>query len=266
MKQYLDVIKLKFIYSLQYRSQVYAGILTQVFFGLVYIMVYLAFYESGDNYPMALKDLIAYLWLNQAFFSLVYMWTKDQEFLAMIKNGNIAYELCRPSNFYLRRFVSIYAKRITAVSLRFIPVLIVAFLMPKPYNLILPMNLKCLILFITSLFISSFLVTAISLIFHLITIFTLNEKGVLAIFSSFAEILAGGVVPLVFFPDLLYKIAYVLPFRYVSDLPFRIYTGNIYGTLAIKGIVGSIIWTIITIIIGILITKKALKKATIQGG
>ena len=261
MKQYLDVIKLKFIYSLQYRSQVYAGILTQVFFGLVYIMVYLAFYESGDNYPMALKDLIAYLWLNQAFFSLVY-----QEFLAMIKNGNIAYELCRPSNFYLRRFVSIYAKRITAVSLRFIPVLIVAFLMPKPYNLILPMNLKCLVLFIISLFISSFLVTAISLIFHLITIFTLNEKGVLAIFSSFAEILAGGVVPLVFFPDLLYKIAYVLPFRYVSDLPFRIYTGNIYGTLAIKGIVGSIIWTIITIIIGILITKKALKKATIQGG
>ena len=62
MKQYLDVIKLKFIYSLQYRSQVYAGILTQVFFGLVYIMVYLAFYESGDNYPMALKDLIAGTW------------------------------------------------------------------------------------------------------------------------------------------------------------------------------------------------------------
>lgn len=266
MKQYLDIIKLKFIYSLQYRSQVYAGILTQIFFGLVYVMVYLAFYESSNNYPMNLEDLIAYIWLNQAFFCLVYMWTKDQEFLAMIKNGNIAYELCRPSNFYMRRFISIYAKRITAVSLRFIPVLIISFLLPKPYNLSLPLNFKCLILFLISLFISSFLVTAISLIFHLITIFTLNEKGVLAIFSSIAEILAGGVVPLVFFPNFLYKIAYILPFRYVSDLPFRIYTGNIYGMHAIKGIIGSIIWTVITIIVGILIAKKALKKATIQGG
>lgn len=266
MKQYLDIIKLKFIYSLQYRSQVYVGILTQVFFCLVYIMVYLAFYESSNNYPMNLEDLIAYMWLHQAFFSLVYMWSKDQEFLAMIKNGNIAYELCRPSNFYMRRFISIYAKRITAVSLRFIPVLIIGFLLPKPYNLNLPLNFKCLILFLTSLFISSFLVTAISLIFHLITIFTLNENGVLAIFSSIAEILAGGVVPLVFFPNFLYKIAYILPFRYVSDLPFRIYTGNIYGIHAIKGIIGSIIWTVITIIVGILIAKKALKKATIQGG
>jgi ABC-2 type transport system permease protein len=44
---------------LQYRSAAIAGILTQVFFAFVYIMVYLAFYESGDaNAPMTLKQVI----------------------------------------------------------------------------------------------------------------------------------------------------------------------------------------------------------------
>ena len=93
MRAYVNYFRLRVITALQYRAAAISGFFTQLFFGFIYLMVYLAFYESGDNYPMALKDLIAYLWLNQAFFSLVYMWTKDQEFLAMIKNGNIAYEL-----------------------------------------------------------------------------------------------------------------------------------------------------------------------------
>ncbi len=104
------------------------------------------------------------------------------------------------------------------------------------------------------------------MIIHMITFFTLNEKGVMEIFMSMSEILAGGIVPLTLFPTFLYKIAYVFPFRYTCDLPFRIYSGNIPINEAIPDLIGSFIWIIVTITIGYLLTRKALKQAVIQGG
>ena len=49
MSQYLTYFKIKFISGLQYRSAALAGLSTQFFFGLVFIMVYHAFYTSGSG-------------------------------------------------------------------------------------------------------------------------------------------------------------------------------------------------------------------------
>ena len=80
MKSYLSYFKLKFKTGLQYRAAALAGISTQLFFGIVYISVYIAFYESDSaSLPMPIGELVSYLWLNQAFFALVYMWYKDKD-------------------------------------------------------------------------------------------------------------------------------------------------------------------------------------------
>ena len=44
---------------------------------------------------------------------------------------------------------------------------------------------------------------------------------------SISEILAGGTIPLAFFPDWLAGIAKHLPFRYIGDFPYRIYSNSI---------------------------------------
>ena len=94
----------------------------------------------------------------------------------------------------------------------------------------------------------------------------LDEKGIVNIFMVLSDILSGLVLPIPFFPNVLQKISNFLPYRYVSDFPFRLYVGNISLQEGIKGIIIQIIWIIILILIGKLITKKALKKVVIQGG
>ena len=70
MSQYLTYFKIKFISGLQYRSAALAGLSTQFFFGLVFIMVYHAFYTSGSGkLPMEYSALVSYLWLGQAFYA-----------------------------------------------------------------------------------------------------------------------------------------------------------------------------------------------------
>lgn len=268
MKTYLSIFKLKFINGIQYRIAALAGILTQIFFGFIFISVYLAFYETNGelSLPMKWQELVDYLWLNQAFFALVYTWYKDNELLTMIKNGNIAYEFVRPINFYKKWFATMYGSRLSNVLLRFMPVILISLLLPYPYKLGLPISITNFILFIICLFISSLVITSFTMIYHLITIYTLDEKGIMALFMVLAEIFSGGTVPISFFPPFLQKIANILPFKYICDLPFRIYSGNIFGIESIINILYGIIWLIVLTIIGYSLSQKATRKALIQGG
>lgn len=266
-KTYLSLFKIKLVSSLQYRAAAISGSITQIVFGFIFIMVYLAFYESNDNaYPMQINELINYLWLNQALYSLVYIWIKDYDMLSMIKNGNVAYELCRPINFYFKWFFTMYSSRIANVALRFLPVVIVAFLLPSPYNMTLPPNFMTFIIFIILLFIASILVTCICLIYHLVVFFTMDEKGILSFLMVFGEVFSGGTVPLTFFPKFLQTVAIFLPFRYIIDLPFRVYSGNIPLDESLKVILGGVLWIIVLFILGYKLSNKALKNASIQGG
>lgn len=267
MKSYLSYFKLKFLTGLQYRAAAWAGIATQIFFGITYICVYVAFYESdSSNLPMPLNQLVSFLWLNQCFFSLILMWYKDRDILGIIKNGNLAYELCRPQNLYLMWFSKMYGERISKVVLRFIPVMIFAMLLPSPFNLDLSTTLIRFLISFLALGLASVLVTTIVLIYHIICLFTIDEKGIVNMFMVISDILSGLTIPLVFFPDWLQKISNFLPFRYVSDFPFRLYVGNITINEGIIGLGVQIIWIIIIVFISNLLMNKALKKAIIQGG
>ena len=268
MKAYLALFKLKFINGLQYRAAAIAGITTQVFFGLVIIMVYLAFYQSNNlnNAPMQLSQLVSYIWLNQIFFSLTYIWQKDATLLNIIKDGNVAYELCRPINFYKKWFATMYGNLLANLILRGPLMVIIALLLPIPYRLGLPVSGTAFGLFIIAIIIASLLVTSFALLYHLVTFYSLNEKGLVEFLVITTNVFSGSFIPLAFFPHFLQKIAYLLPFQYIINLPFSIYNGTISSNQAIIGIISSIIWLLGLIIGGYILAYRATKKAIIQGG
>ena len=268
MKAYLNYFKLRLITNLQYRSAALAGISTQLFFGFLYIMLYLAIYESntGVSAPMNIDSLVAYLWLQQAFFAITYPYLKDNELLSMIQNGNLAYELIRPQNFFFKFYIKMLAERIVSTLLRCIPIIIIGLLLPSPYKLTLPPTLGNLLVFVGSLILSCLLVTALSLIVHIITMFTLDSRGITSAYTMIAEVFMGVVIPIPFFPLWMKKVSNFLPFRFIGDFPYRVYSGDI-SILEGRGLlIGSFLWMIIAIIFGYILSKYALKKAVIQGG
>ena len=267
MRAYYSYFKLKFISGLQYRSAAWAGIATQFFFGFVYIMVYVAFYESGGkDIPMTLAQTITYLWLNQALLALVNQFTRDQELFKMVREGTISYELARPKNLYFMWYFKVLGQQLANVTLRFFPLILVTAFLPAPYGLGLPASLSSFIVFLLSLTIGSLLVTALTVLYPIITLTTMSEKGIVNIMITIADILSGVVVPIPFFPIFLQKISKLLPFQYISDLPFRIYVGNIPVETCLPGIMIQTIWLILLILVGHSLMKKNLKRVVVQGG
>ena len=267
MRAYITYFKLKFISSLQYRSAAWAGIATQFFFGFVYIMVYVAFYESGgSNLPMELPQVVTYLWLNQALLALVNQYSRDQELFKLVKEGGISYELARPKNLYFMWYFKVIGQRLANVTLRFIPLVIVTSLLPNPFHLGGPASILHFIFFLLSLSFGTLLVTALTVFYPIITLTTMNEKGAVNLIITMADILSGIVVPIPFFPKFLQIISSFLPFQYISDLPFRLYVGNISLQDGVFGMCIQVIWIVLFILIGNFLMRKNIKRVVVQGG
>lgn len=263
---YISYFKIQVISGLQYKAAALAGLSTQFFWGFLYVMVYQAFYSYTNNSTISFNELVTYVWLNQAFFALIYIRAKDNEILNSIKTGTVAYELCRPYKIYSWWYIKILSKRYASVILRFLPIIIISLLLPKPFNLSFPDSNISFIFFLVSLLLGSFILVGINMIVHTLTFFTTHDDGIASMLFLVAEFLSGAFLPLPLMPNIFQKISYFLPFRLIGDLPFRIYSGNINIENALVNIGFQFIWIILLIIIGFSIMKMSLKKVSIQGG
>lgn len=94
----------------------------------------------------------------------------------------------------------------------------------------------------------------------------MSPTGSLLIFSVLGEFFAGLIIPVPLMPDWLQKIAYVLPFRWTADFPFRVYSGHIPQNEAIIGILIQLAYILCLVWLGRLALNNILKKVVVQGG
>lgn len=267
MNAYYALFKMRMLKGLQYRVAALAGVATQFFWGFMYIMIYEAFYRSTSAVqPISLRELIQVVWLQQSFLVFIMLWFRDSELINLITSGNIAYELCRPADLYNFWYAKLIAQRLSGALLRCFPIIIVASLLPYPYSFSLPPSLLSFILFLITLTLGLILIVAISMLIYISIFYTMSPTGSLLIFGVFGEFLSGLIIPVPLMPETLKKIVYCLPFRYSSDLPFRIYAGNIGTKEAILSIAVQLLWILLIVILGRLWMRRALKRVIIQGG
>ena len=104
------------------------------------------------------------------------------------------------------------------------------------------------------------------MISYIVTMFTLSPQGIFSFMTAVAGFFAGQVVPIPMLSPATQRIFDFLPFRYVSDLPYRIYIGNINGVNALIQIGIQVAWLIFIVLISKLVMNCKLKKIVVQGG
>lgn len=265
MKKYLSFFKLRLNIALQYRAAAIGGMLTQFFWAIMQILIFQAFYKVVTSNNISLEQLISYVWLKQAFYTIISAST-DSEIRTMIEKGNISYELCKPTNIYWMWFFKTLANKIAGGFLKSIPILIIAPFLPSGLSLQAPAGLLEFLLFVISLGIAICLMAAILNVFYISLFYTMTSKGTYSIFYAIIEFFGGTFVPIALMPQFWQSLCYMLPVSLAADLPFRIYTGSITINDSIMYIIMQIFWFAILTISGTIITNKRLKKVVIQGG
>ena len=267
VKPYLSMLRVRYLNGLQYRAAALGGLATQFFWGLMLIFIYKAFYgDAGVSGGFSFKDLISFVWLQQAFLTFIFLYDWDYEMFNLILSGDVCYELCRPVNLYQLWYTRQLSKRLASGSLRFAPVVALGFLMPYPYNLSLPASFASFFLFVITLFLGLALLVAVSMLAFISIFKTMSPIGSMTLFGLLGEFFAGMTIPIPLMPPWLQRVCSYMPFRYMSDLPLRVYSGSIGVSEALLGMGAQVLWLVALVFVGSRLMKRVTRLSVVQGG
>lgn len=264
MQSYIGIFKTHFKGELQYRARAFSGLLTQAFWGMMYVYLYTAFMRGGIE-GFSISQMTSYIWLGQAFFALRYVGI-PKHLGREITSGDICYRYTRPVDMYNQWYAEYLGEKLSATLLRCLPIVLVTIFLPSNVGLSLPVSFLALVLALVALIIGALVCCSISMIAVFLTFKTLNHKGSTILMQTITGLLGGLYIPIPLMPQPVQRVLMWLPFRYVSDLSFRIYVGNI-GILAGLTQIGiALAWLVILVALGRILMNAAIKKTVIQGG
>jgi ABC-2 type transport system permease protein len=270
MKPYIAIFSARFRMMLQYRAAAVAGLWTQIFFGLLMIMSYEAFYAStAIPQPVTFLQVVSYVCLGQALLAVL-PWNVDAEVRAMVRSGAVAYELCRPVDLYNLWFMRAMAWRTAPTILRAVPVVVFAMLLLPVFGLeewrLRPPQLASGVAFVAAIVCALLLSCALTTLMNISLIWTISADGVVAIFAALVTLLSGMIIPLPLFPSWAQSVLVALPFAGLVDLPYRVYTGNIEAARVSSVLVRQIFWTVVLVLLGRWLLSRGMRKLVVQGG
>ena len=260
-------LRIRFLNGLQYRAAALGGLVTQFFWGGLTICLYAAFYRSdAAAFPMTFPQLVNYIWLQQAFLALFFVWQNDNEIFDCISSGQVAYELCRPWDLYGMWFARSAANRVSRAVLRCVPILLVAAFLPAPYGMTLPASPAALLWWLVTMALAVAVTVGYNMLVYFITFFTVSPNGVRIVAVSLVELLQGAIIPLPFFPDGLRQFLELLPFAAMQNVPLRAWSGDLSGQALYAAAGLQVFWALVLVGGGWLLSQKAVKKTVVQGG
>jgi len=264
MRSYRAIVSARFRMLLQYRAAAAAGFGTQLFWGLIRVMIFEAFYRSTTAaQPMTLPQVVDYIWLGQATFVMTLTYYMDLDIMAMVRSGTVVYELLRPLDLYALWFSRSVASRAAPMLLRALPMLAVAGLF---FGLRPPASAASGAAWLLSLAGALLLSCAISTLLSVSLLWTIAGEGLSQIVGFAGMLLSGMVIPLPLFPDWAQAVLNVLPFRGLLDIPARLYSGNLPPSEAFPLFVHQLAWTGGLVALGRLLLARGTRRLVVQGG
>ncbi|MBI5805896.1 ABC-2 family transporter protein [candidate division TA06 bacterium] len=263
MKPYWAVFKTRCAVMLQYRTAAVAGFCTQLFWGLILVMLYQALYHSSSGpKPMTLPQVISYIWLGQAML-LVLPWSNDRDVMQMIRDGGVGYELIRPVRLYGMWYSRFLATKVVPMTMRSIPIFLIAIPL---LGLQPPASAAAAIAFAIAMLFGILLSTSIVVCMNILFFWTVSGEGLSQMLMVFTFLFSGTYIPLPLLPDWSQPIVSFLPFRGLMDIPFRLYLGQLPVRELPRLMQGQCLWIIFFVLAGHLLLRRGLKLVVIQGG
>lgn len=267
VRTYCGIFRIRFATGIQYRLAALSGLATQFAWGFLTIMLYTVLYrEHGDSFPMTFSAVISYMWLRQAFIVLFESWRTEGPIIDSITSGGVAYELARPIGIYPMWFVRTLSARVAGALMRAWPILTLAFLLPAPYGLTLPLTFGAFAGFLITGVLGVLVAVAYVSLIYIFTMITMQPQGVRIAMNSLAELLTGSLIPLPFFPAPIARILELTPFAAMSNVPYRIYSGDLAGAAAWQAAGLQVFWLVALVAFGAILLRRVLRRAVIQGG
>jgi ABC-2 type transport system permease protein len=263
LRFYVEVARTAFRRQLIYRWANLAGLLTNVFWGIVISSVFIALYRSR---PVAagydIRDTLRYWWLVQAMIMVVlpFSWW---ELMLTIRTGEVAADLSKPCDFCWYWFSREAGRDVYYLLFRCLPTYLAGMLL---YGFGAPSLLGAWSIYAVSLTLGAALGIAYRVLYNVIAFWIVEARAAGGMANVVALFFTGSYVPLAFLPPWLHAIVDWLPFSGMMSVPAEVLLGKLAGISLLFALGRQVLWVVLLTLVVRWVAALASRRVTVQGG
>ncbi|WP_078552156.1 ABC transporter permease [Bacillus alkalicellulosilyticus] len=261
--KYLEMIRIRFLMMLAYRTNYYSGILIYSINIAAYYFLWTAIYGGKEEIQgmsvIQMTTYVAVAWMARAF----YFNNIDREIAQEIKDGKVAIEMIRPYNYLGMKTMQGLGEGIFRLVFFSAPgLLIIWFIFPLQFST----NLSIWGFFFISILFSFIINTQINLLTGILTFFLFNNDGLIRGKRVVIDLFSGLLLPISFYPLWAQDVMMFLPFQAISYIPSMIFSEAFARSEIWQAIGLQAIWALVLIIPIQILWVVAKKQLIVQGG
>jgi ABC-2 type transport system permease protein len=263
MTLFWHLVRLSFKQQLAYRLALWAGLATNLFFGLLRAVLLIALYAGRPEVNnLTIQGAVTYVGLTQSMIAFLTLFG-SMDLMNTIYTGAIGADLLRPVSFYFYWLGRDFGKSVVNLVGRGVIFLLI-------YNLFFPIQLPGPL--------DQWLVLAVSLILswlvsftwrylvNLAAFWTPDARGILRIAFTLSQFLSGFVMPLRLLPDWFSTLVQYTPFPAMVNTPVEVYLGTLTGARLGQALWLQLVWFLLLAGLSALVYRAGVRRLVIQGG
>ncbi len=263
MPLYLHVAVKSFQRSLAYRAANLAGLATNLFFGSVYVAIYLAlFRHRGTMGGLTARDAVTYATISQSLLMVMSAFGNSELSQAIVR-GDIAADLCRPLDIHFYWAATDLGRAAYYLVFRGIPTYLLGMWL---FHARLPRGPGILAPFLLAVAAGMMLSFTFRFIVGSLAFWTHDVRGLNYLVTTPILFFSGFLVPLNFFPAALRRVAEWLPFSAMAHLPISVYLGQLEGAAFLRPLAVELLWLAALTAFGRWLLRRMLTRLVIHGG
>jgi len=263
VRLFWEITRRSFQRYLTYRAAALAGLVTNIFFGLLRVSVLLALYDGRPEVAgYTVSGIITYTALTQAVIAYLGMFGWFN-LMQSVYTGEVAADLLKPMRLFNFWLAQDLGRAAVNILLRGVTIMAIYGLI---FDLAYPQTAVQILAVILTIFLSWLLSFAWRFLINLPAFWTPNARGIVRLGFVFSWFFSGFLMPLSFLPDWVQRIAYLTPFPYMLNSVVDVYVGNLNGFALVQALLLQAAWALGLVLLGQWVLKTAVRRLVILGG
>jgi len=263
MLPYLALTRMAIRRAFVYRTAVFAGLVTNTFFGLLRAAVMIALYAARPEVAgVSLQGAVTYTGIAQACigFLTLFSWF---DIVQSVHTGQVGADLLKPMSYFGFWLAQDFGRALVNLALRGAPIVLLYALM---FEITTPGAASRWLALAVSLLLAWLVSFTFRFLVNLSAFWVPNAVGVCRLFFALSWFMSGFFMPLRFFPDWFVRLCYLTPFPHLINTPVEIYLGLLEGRALAAALLHQALWGLALALAGQLVLSAGVRRRVIQGG
>jgi ABC-2 type transport system permease protein len=263
MMLFWRLVKLSFKQQLAYRMALWAGLATNLFFGVLRAVLLIALYAGQTVVNgLPLNSALNYVGLTQAMIAYLTLFG-SMDLMNTIYTGAIGADLLRPVSLFIFWAGRDFGRSLVNLLGRGVLFMLLFALF---YPVVVPSRLEQWFTLAISLLLAWLVSFSWRFLINLAAFWTPDARGILRIAFTISQFLSGFIMPLRLLPDWFSSAVQFTPFPSMVNTSVEIYLGTLNGTALWQALWLQFVWFLLLAGLSQLVYQAGIRRLVIQGG